>query len=133
MTREKELRVRKNRVTPGLPDKVHVPEASSARHHIGRTLPEHLVTDPILAQARVVGLRLYRPSDTCEMVSILDRRPVCLLGLTAAALVGPAAGPAATPRAASDHRRAALLLATVAALTVLGVTQGAAGHPGHTH
>jgi hypothetical protein len=66
------------------------------------------------------------------MVSILDRRPVCLLGLTAAALLGPAAGPAATDRAASDYRRAALLLTTVAALTVLGL-QGAAGHAGHTH
>ena len=49
----------------------------------GGTVPEHLVTDPILAQARVPGLRLHRPSDTCEMATLgptstpCHRYPAC--------------------------------------------------------
>lgn len=69
------------------------------------------------------GVEPFGPADS--IASLLELP-------TAAALLGPVPVPAATPRSGSDYRRAALLLATVAALTVLGVTQGASHHAHHT-
>jgi hypothetical protein len=56
-------------------DKVHVAEASNGRHDVGRTVPEDLIADSILAQARVAGPRPHRPSPTrTRSRTILDRR-----------------------------------------------------------
>jgi hypothetical protein len=47
-----------------VPDNVHVGEVSGGQHHIGRAVSEYLVADSIAFQARVVRVRLHRPSPT---------------------------------------------------------------------
>jgi hypothetical protein len=104
------------------------PSAAVSRLVVGVSL----ATVALWLVSRTVGLP-FGPAPGAEPFGPADSIASLLELLTAAALLGPAAVPAATHRSASDYRRAALLLATVAALTVLGVTQGASGHAGHSH
>jgi Multicopper oxidase len=101
------------------------PSAAVSRLVVGVSL----ATVALWLVSRTVGLP-FGPAPGVEPFGPADSIASLLELLTAAALLGPVAVPAATPRSASDYRRAALLLATVAAVTVLGVTKAPPATPG---
>ena len=105
------------------------PSAAVSRLAVGVSL----ATVVLWLVSRTIGLPGGPAAGVAEPFGHADSIASLLELLTAAALLGPAAAPTSTPRPRSDYRRAALLLATVAALTVLGVTQGASDHAGHSH
>jgi hypothetical protein len=91
-----------------------------------------LATVALWLVSRTIGLEAG-PAPGVEPFGRADSIASLLELLTAVALLGPAADPTSTPRSASDYRRAALVISTVAALTVLGASPGASEHAGHSH
>jgi hypothetical protein len=91
-----------------------------------------LATVALWLGSRTVGVSAG-PAPGVEPFGLADSIASLLELLTAAALVAPSAEPASPRRSPADALRAAMVISTVAALTLVGVTQGASGHAGHAH
>ena len=104
------------------------PSATLSRLAVGVSL----ATVAVWLVSRTIGLPVG-PAPGVEPFGPADSIASLLELLTAGALLGPAAAPTSTPRPRSEYRRAAMIISTVAALTILGVTPGASEHAGHSH
>lgn len=91
-----------------------------------------LATVALWLGSRTIGISAG-PAPGVEPFGLADSIASLLELLTAAALLTPSTEPASTQRSATDIFQAAMVISTVAALTLVGVTQGASEHVGHAH
>jgi hypothetical protein len=91
-----------------------------------------LATVAVWLGSRTIGVSAG-PAPGVEAFGLADSIASLLELLTAAALFVPSTEPASTRRSATDIFQAAMVISTVAALTLVGITQGASGHAGHSH
>ena len=91
-----------------------------------------LATVALWLVSRTIGIEAG-PAPGTEPFGRADSIASLLELLTVAALLTPAAPGSSTARSRSDYLRATMVIGTVAALTVLGVTPGRSEHAGHSH
>ena len=91
-----------------------------------------LATVALWLVSRTIGIEAG-PAPGTEPFGLADSIASLLELLTAAALLTPSTEPASTHKSATDVFQAAMVISIVAALTMVGVTQGASDHAGHSH